>query len=328
MPDTGAIVAALDRAGLGPVRQRVPLSTLSRWRIGGAADFVVTPTSKEAVAETLRAVRDLGVPVLVIGDGSNLLFADEGFRGIIVRIGSALSDLSVTDTIVRAGAGIWVPVLARRLGAFGLSGLEHIVGIPGTLGGLVVMNGGSLRQSLGTHIVEVDTCDRNGNRHVIPRAACGFAYRTSALQRNGLVVLSATLALERGDPATIRREMIGIMAARRRKFPLRLPNCGSVFVSDPGLYEKVGPPGKAIEEAGLKGTRLGGAAIPSVHANFIVNEGGATAADVLGLIALARARVADRTGHALDAEVRYVAQDGSIVPAHEEAERRGVPAVA
>lgn len=300
------------------LRFDVPLSGLSRWRIGGPADVVVSPVTRDQLAITLRAVRALGLANIVIGDGSNLLFDDEGFRGVVIRVGRAFSDLEIAPGgRVTAGAGLWVPSFVRRVISAGLGGVVHAVGIPGTLGGLCVMNGGSQRKGIGEHVVEVEAIDRDGHVHRLSHAELGFAYRQSSLQTGELVVIGATLQLEPGDAAALRREAIEILASRRAKFPKVRANCGSVFVSDPKLYDLIGPPGLAIEKAGLKGLRSGDAQISPEHANFIVNNGAARSADVLKLIHSARDKVEALSGVAMDAEVRHVSPIGVMRPAHE-----------
>lgn len=299
----------------------VSLASMGRWRIGGLADAVVEPGSLATLAATLKILRDSAVPHVLIGDGTNLLFDDAGFRGVVVRMGRAFSDVEIaSDGVVRAGAGIWVPRLVRAIVNRGLSGIVHAVGIPGTLGGLCVMNGGSQRKGIGDHVVHVDAMDYDGALHRLSREQLGFAYRQSSLQDGGLVVVSATLQLEPGDAAALRHEAIDILASRRAKFPKVRANCGSVFVSDPKLYALLGPPGEAIERVGLKGVSAGDAQISPDHANFIVNNGHARSRDVLQLVATARHCVADRTGVAMLAEVRHLLPDGILRPAHESAE--------
>ena len=294
----------------------VPLSTLSRWRIGGLADLVIEPKNATALARVLNRLSGSCLPRVVIGDGSNLLFDDAGLRGVIVRIARDLSEMRIEGTRVWAQAGIWTPLFARRVGCSGLSGVEHTIGIPGTLGGLLVMNGGSQRKGIGSHVMAVTCLDAEGRCLVLDREACAFAYRTSALQRDGLVVIEAEFELEPADAASIRHEMIGIMVSRRKKFPLHLPNCGSVFLSDPAMYDVVGPPGKAIEESGLRGLRMGDAQIAPSHGNFIVNLGRASSSDVLALIGMIRQTVYDRTQYWMDCEIRYVTPNGAVMQAH------------
>lgn len=313
--------------GLSPAEMRrgVSLASLGRWRIGGTADLVVEPATRGSLAATLRAITMSGIPHVVIGDGSNLLFDDAGFRGVVVRIGRAFGDVALLGNgVVRAGAGAWVPSLVRRAITAGLGGIVHAIGIPGTLGGLCVMNGGSQRKGIGEHIEQVEVMDYAGAIRCLDQHELGFAYRHSRLQDGRAIVVSATLRLVPGDRAALRREAITILASRRAKFPRVRANCGSVFVSDPKLYALIGPPGRAIEHAGLKGLRVGDAQISPDHANFIVNTGSARSADVLALIGAARETVRNLTGISMDAEVRHVAPDGLIRAAHEVSDLRTV----
>ncbi|WP_084570782.1 UDP-N-acetylmuramate dehydrogenase [Methylosinus sp. PW1] len=314
----------LRRIVTGRIEEGADLRLVSRWRIGGSAAALVEPASAVEARGTLAVLAEDCTPALVVGNGSNLLFDDAGFDGVIVRIGRSLGSISRDGRTVRAEAGLFAPRFVRELGRFGLSGLEHAIGIPGTLGGLIYMNGGSQRKGVGSNIVAVRGCDRSGRAFERSHAECGFHYRGSSLQSDDLVVLEADFAFVERDPASMRREMIAILADRQRKFPKNLPNCGSVFLSDPLMYRTVGPPGAAIERVGLKGTRLGGAEISTLHANFIVNVAGASSRDVLGLIHLARTRVHDATGFWMDCEVRHVAPDGRLRPAHEAAAETAV----
>lgn len=292
------------------------LRSFSRWRAGGIAAAVISVPDAEAVKSCLAYLADKPTPRLVIGDGSNILFDDAGFDGVLIKIGHRLSAVRIREHHVTAEAGVWVPHFVRRLGLAGLQGLEHAIGIPGTLGGLVAMNGGSRRLGVGDHIVRVRGCDARGQPFERDRAACHFRYRGSTLQDDGLIILEADFSFEAGDPVRLRAEMIGILSDRRRKFPKALPNCGSVFLSDPAMYDVVGPPGAAIEGVGLKGHRIGDAQISPMHANFIVNLGNARSADILALVHLTRNEVHLRTGFWMDAEVRHVAPDGRVLQAH------------
>jgi UDP-N-acetylmuramate dehydrogenase len=308
---------ALRQATAGSIRRDVDLRSLSWWRIGGLGKLLVEPQSAREVQDCLAALARLDVPVLVIGDGSNLLFDDAGFDGVIVRIGRALGRIAIHDDVVTAEAGVWVPCLARRVAQAGLTGIEHVAGIPGTMGGLVIMNGGSQRKSIGSSIVRVSGVDLKGQPFSLHRDECAFRYRGSRLQDKGLIILETELTLKRGSPEAIRREMLGILIERRRKFPRKLPQCGSVFLSDPAMYASVGPPGAAIEKVGLKGRRMGGAQISPLHANFFVNVGDATSAQMLSLIRLARDTVFASTGFWMNCEVRHVSPTGRVIPAHE-----------
>lgn len=317
-----ALARSLVAAGVpeSDIAHRVSLARLSRWRIGGPADLLITPSSATSLAATIATLHRLSAPHLVIGDGSNILFDDAGVRGCVIRISRALGGVRrVSATEVDAGAGAWVPSLVRCLISMGLDGIQHAIGIPGTFGGLVAMNGGSQRRGISENLVHADLVDATGSRLRLTADALGFRYRTSRLQREPLIMVGGRLRLAEADRSALRQEAIAIMASRRAKFPRNPANCGSVFVSDPALYERIGPPGAAIEAAGLKGYRIGDAQISSEHANFIVNLGAARSADVLALIGLVRARVEALTGVAMLAEVRYVTSTGEAVPAHEAA---------
>jgi len=307
-----------DEVPAADIRCDVPLAALGRWRIGGPADRVVTPSSREVLAATLRIIKRTGVPHVIIGDGSNLLFDDAGFRGVVVKVGRAFGGIEISrDGHVRSGAGLWVPSFVRQTIKAGLAGVVHAIGIPGTLGGLCAMNGGSQRKGIGEHLLCLDAMDYEGVIHRLDQARLEFAYRRSRLQDGGLVVVEAQFQLVPGDREAFYREAIEILGSRRRKFPKVRANCGSVFVSDPKLYSMIGPPGLAIERAGLKGQAIGGAQISPDHANFIVNNGRARSSDVLALIAHARSRVAALTGVTMEAEVRHVAPNGVVRAAHE-----------
>jgi len=316
------VIPALQRAVPGGVLPDALLSEVARWKIGGRAAALVEPGSAQEVAAVFRIMAERPEPLFLMGDGSNLLFDSSGFDGIVMRIGQRMAKVQIKDTRVHAQAGIWVPKLARIVGHHALSGIEHAVGIPGTLGGLVLMNGGSRRQGIGSHVMRVHCIDHEGNAFTLDQAACGFRYRHSALQAMPAAIVAAELDLEQGDRQAILRDMVATLQSRRRKFPKNLPNGGSTFLSDPAMYETVGPPGAVIERLGLKGTRRGGAQISPLHANFIVNLGGATSDDVLWLIHLIRQRASDETGFLMDCEVRHVAPDGTVRQAHEAAEER------
>jgi UDP-N-acetylmuramate dehydrogenase len=315
--DTRRIASDIRRLALGDVRLDEDLRTYSRWRSGGRADLVVAPRDRESVSRLLSYFYVQGIPWAVVGEGSNLFFDDAGVRIPLVQIGAKLSRVSIEGKLVKAEAGAWAPGVALKAMRAGLGGIEHTIGIPGTFGGLVLMNGGSLRQGIGERIAEVEVAERDGAMRSISAHACGFAYRRSTLQDRGAIVLGATLELTPRECAPMRRRMIEIMASRRRRFPRDLPNCGSVFVSDPALYATLGPPGSAIEITGLKGARKGDAMVSPQHANFIVNLGHASSADILALIQRVRDTVAARSGHRMRCEVRFMNSDGEVREVHD-----------
>ena len=248
-----AIAALRTMLPAGAIVIDQPLAALGRWKIGGPADAVVTPADVDALRIVLATIERTGVPHVIVGDGSNLLYDDAGFRGVVVRIGRAFGGFGVdADGIVEAGAGLWVPSFVRRVIEEGFSGATHAIGIPGTLGGLVTMNGGSQRRGIGENVVSADVLERDGGLVRVDHADLGYGYRRSALQAGGGIVVSARFRFERGDRHALRREAIAILAARRAKFPRVHANCGSVFVSDPALYSLRGPPARAMGKTGQR----------------------------------------------------------------------------
>jgi UDP-N-acetylmuramate dehydrogenase len=309
-------LAELADSGLGPVRFAEPLMNHCSWRIGGPADAVIEPDGMAQVAAVVRFARRHAILLVVIGQGTNLLFDDAGLRGLVLKIGARLSRVEIAGNRITARAGVWVPQLARLAAQAGLSGLEHTIGIPGTLGGLAVMNGGSQRRAIGDHLLRLWAVNRAGDEVVLTRDQCQFGYRRSALQNSGAVVVQAELELAQQDPRQMRKAMLADLRERRRKCPRKgEPNCGSVFLSTAEMHATVGPPGRIIEEAGLKGARIGGAEVSFRHANFIVNRGGATCRDILLLIDLVRRTVREKIRFELHCEVRYVRPNGEMAPA-------------
>jgi UDP-N-acetylmuramate dehydrogenase len=316
-PDWKAIASRLESMEALSVTRNVALSEISRWEIGGLAELVVEPATVDALVAVITLCNASGWAYLVVGGTSNLLFSDDGLKAVLIRVGSGLASKCAEGTTIIAEAGCWVPGLARFSAARGLSGLEHTAGIPGTLGGLICMNGGSQRKGIGDSIVSVKAMMPDGEIKNFAREECGFSYRDSIFLHNGAVILSAVLNLLPGDVSTIRRDMLQILKSRREKFPLKQPNCGSIFASNPAMYSEIGPPGFALEKVGLKGFAIGGAQFSSLHANFILNNGTASSDDVLSLISLGWTSVLNDTGFMMGCEVRYVLPSGLTIKAHE-----------
>ncbi|SMH56159.1 UDP-N-acetylmuramate dehydrogenase [Maritimibacter sp. HL-12] len=310
-----AAIAELTALCPGGVARDVDLSAISRWRIGGRADLVLRPSSTAEVSALMRWFSAQGIRPVVIGLTSNLLFDDAGLRAPCIQIGERMAHVNIKGQQAWAQAGAWVPGFARKLMQAWLSGAEHICGIPGTLGGLICMNGGSQRKGIGSSIVEVESVDATGKVRNRPAQDCAFGYRQSVFQTNGEIITAASLRFSSRPRAEIRSEMRTILAERRRKFPRKEPNCGSVFKSNPAMYAEIGPPGAAIERLGFKGAREGGALVSPQHANFIVNTGRATATEVLTLIARIGSAVEAATGYRMAAEACFVQADGTIQPA-------------
>ena len=320
MTSTNKTVQDIKTLGLNRISVDEPLCNHSTWRIGGPADILVEPETVEEISRLRSYVNQNDIPCVIIGEGSNLLFDDAGLRGIIIKIGRALSSVRIAGNVVYAQAGIAVPRFARIVGLAGLTGIEHTIGIPGTLGGLVAMNGGSQRKNLGIVIEFVEAVDSEGSIIRLNSDECDFSYRKSIFQNADMLITSAQIKLEHGDKEAIRKEMLDNLRTRRAKFPRREPNCGSVFLSDPQMYNTIGPPGKAIEDAGLKGLRIGDAQVSKMHANFIINRGNAASADVIELINSVRTKVQNKTGITMNCEARHVTPSGKIQPIHENLE--------
>ena len=262
----------------------------------------------------ITTLRDFKQPYVVFGHTSNLLFSDAGLTTIGVQISGCLADIDISDHAVTCGAGAWVPMVAKACAAAGLQGIEHVCGIPGTIGGLTVMNGGSMRRCIGDHIDRVTSVDRYGQ--VVERESndCDFGYRRSIFQSTQETIVRVKLVMERGSPKKIRQTMLEIFRARRQKFPHRLPNCGSVFISNRERFNELGPPGQIVEALGFKGVKIGGAQVSPLHGNFINNVGGAKSSDVLALIAEIRSKARAEFGVELETEARFVTPDGRVVP--------------
>jgi UDP-N-acetylmuramate dehydrogenase len=313
-------VSALVSAKVGPIVPGAPLSACGTWGLGGPANLLISPDSLDSLCRTRRILWACNATHVVIGAGSNLLFDDRGYRGIVLRMGPALRRIDRDGNRLTVQAGMGAARLARYCEQAGLSGLEHIVGIPGTLGGLVAMNGGSLGRSVGEVVRRVRLVNPQGDLEELTRDDCRFDYRSSVFleDRAEAVIAEVDLELAEGSTEAIRRQHRQILAERRAKYPrIRLePNCGSVFKNNDAMHKRFGPPGKVIEDAGCKGWRIGGAMVSHRHANFITARPGTRFSDVLQLIDLVRQLVAVRTGIRMECEVRFIAADGWVGPAH------------
>lgn len=311
--------AHLSQITKGRCRKSVPLAGYTTWRIGGPADLFVEPQDEAQLAAVLAFCKQEGLSVLLLAGGSNLLCHDAGLRGVALRLparAKGFGRMERRGEFIEAGAGCSVPELARFAAAHGLSGLEHAANIPGSLGGLIAMNGGSRRRSISDSLLRVFALAPDGQRLELPPEACGFGYRSSQFQNNGLVVTGAVLRLQQDDPEAVRQRIQDDLEERSRKFPLELPSCGSVFTSHEELFARHGPPGKVIEDCGLKGLRKGDLEVSHKHANFMVNHGKGLAADALWLMARVREAVYRRTGVAMECEVRHADASGKVAAAH------------
>ena len=279
-----------------------PMCRHTTFAIGGPADLFVQPKTRRELAETLRVFRERGVRFLLLGNGSNMLVADAGIRGAVVCT-SELDDVRVNDdgTLV-AEAGALLGRVARRAQRAGLTGVEFAGGIPGSLGGAVFMNAGAYDGQMAGVVEKTEYLDENGALHTLIRDEHGFGYRRSVFRDHpDWTVVRSTLRLQPGDPAAILDYMNDLAQRRREKQPLNFPSAGSTFKRPAGYFA-----GKLIEDAGLKGTSVGGAQVSEKHAGFLINRGGATCDDMLRLIELVQQRVKEKFGVQLECEVRII----------------------
>lgn len=286
----------------GTVLLNEPLHRYTSYRLGGPADIFVVPESVDDVATVQQLAADYEVPVTVLGGGSNVLIADAGVRGVVVRIGRNLSAIDFDDETMVVECGAPFPKVGRLSVQRGLTGLEFASGIPGTVGGALYMNAGAHNQSTAAVVEEVTAVDAAGRIVTLTRDDMQFAYRSSRLQTEpGLIAVRSKLRLRAADEKEVRERMRAFMERRRRTQPIGTKNAGSVFKNPPGDFA-----GRLIEAAGCKGMRVGDAVVSPQHANFIINQGAATADDVRRLMELVQARVFERFGVELEPEVRML----------------------
>ncbi|ULN64467.1 UDP-N-acetylmuramate dehydrogenase [Vibrio gigantis] len=285
------------------------LAEKTYWKIGGECDFFYQPNNEIELKKTLTESNLTNL--IIIGNGTNLLFDSLGYSGSVIKLGNDFDYIKKLDSKnIEVGGATWVPGMVRQLSLMGKGNLDHCIGIPATIGGLVAMNGGSQRRSISENIVSVKVMDYKGNISVIDNLDCQFSYRYSVFLKEKLIILSVTLNLIDISPSSNRSNLLTILKERRKKFPRKEPNCGSVFKSSKELYDTIGPPGYVIESLGLKGFQIGGAMISPKHANFIVNTGNATSSDIINLVQHINDCCFDRYKLIMESEAIYVSEDG------------------
>ena len=290
-------------AGEENVRRQEPMSLHTTFRIGGPADLFVTPGSIQAVADSIRICKETQTPYAVIGNGSNLLVSDTGYRGVIIQIGRNLNQVSVNGEEIRAQAGAMLSVIAKTALSESLTGFEFASGIPGTLGGAAVMNAGAYGGEMKDVLTEVTVLTREGEIRTVPAEKLEMGYRTSLAAKNGWIILEAVLKFQKGDAEAIRGRMEELKMQRVTKQPLDLPSAGSTFKRPEGYFA-----GKLIMDAGLRGFTVGGAQISEKHCGFVVNKGGATAEDVRNLICAVQKKVQEDAGVKLEPKVKFLGE--------------------
>jgi len=304
-------IADLQAGVRGSVRAVDALGRFTTYRIGGPGTLFLPADPEDAVAATRLANR-AGVPWFALGLGSNILLPDQGMDALVIRIGKGLDGVRQDDAHWTFGAGLPAPLAARRTAAAGWAGLHMMVGVPGTVGGGVYMNAGCHGGDWSRVVREVTVVDAGGESRVIPGDRIPFGYRRSGLR--GLLILETRVTLEPAEPAALEAELAKLFAWRQAGTPFNQPCCGSVFANPawpPGTPAS-GPrtAGQLVEAAGFKGRRVGGVEVSPMHANYFVNTGGGTAADVQALIREVQAGVSQRFGVTLEPEVKVIGPEG------------------
>ncbi len=284
--------------------ENVPMAKYTTFRIGGAAEVLCEPESREETESLVSLLKDENEPYTVIGNGSNLLVSDAGIDGVVIRIAKRMKKAEVLGETISAEAGILLSELSSIAAKAGLTGLEFASGIPGTLGGAIYMNAGAYGGEIGTLIETVTYLSEDGEIKTAGREELFFGYRKSSFSENGGILLGCTLTLSKGNEQEIRAKMQELSRKRAEKQPLSYPSAGSAFKRPEGHFA-----GALIEESGLKGFRIGGAGISEKHAGFLVNYGGATAKDVRAVIRHVQKTVQEKSGVFLEPEIRMIGRE-------------------
>ena len=279
------------------------MSKHTTFRIGGPADFYLCPHSTKEVQQAVQICKEENLPYFILGNGSNLLVSDKGYRGVIIQLWKNFSDISVKGCCITAKAGALLSKVAAEALEAGLTGMEFASGIPGTIGGAVFMNAGAYGGEMKDIIKEVKVLDDQGEVRVLSNEEMKLGYRTSIVKEKGYTVLSAVLELKKGEPSVIRETMEDLKNRRTSKQPLDMPSAGSTFKRPEGYFA-----GKLIMDAGMRGYRVGGAQVSEKHCGFVVNRGGATARDIRKLIQDVSGEVQRQFGVTLEPEVKMIGE--------------------
>ena len=282
-----------------------PMAKHTSFKIGGPADVFIKVDNIEELKETLDLSKKNQIPLTIIGNGSNLLVTDKGIRGITAKLN--LKDIEIENEnnkqIIKVDAGVPVGLLAQKLLKEEITGFEELSGIPGTIGGAVIMNAGAHGKELKDILKKVTAMDYNGNIHEFTNEECQFSYRNSRFQKEKYIILQATLELEKGNSTEIKEKMDEYMQFRKEKQPIEYPNAGSTFKRGEDFVTA-----KLIDEAGLKGYEIGGAQVSEKHAGFIVNVDNATAKDVIELTDYIKEKIEEKFGKKINLEIQIIGE--------------------
>lgn len=279
-----------------------PMKRHTTFRVGGAADILVCPPP-ECLPQIIRLCREHGQDYYIVGNGSNLLVGDKGIRGLVIEMTSQEEDISIQGDKIKAGAGMLLSRTANRAAKHGLAGMEFAAGIPGTIGGAVVMNAGAYGGEMKDIIESVTVLDAEGNEKELRQEDLELGYRKSCILKNGYIVTKAVLKLSRGNEQEINARMAELREKRLEKQPLEFPSAGSTFKRPNGHYA-----GKLIMDAGLKGYQVGGAQVSEKHCGFVINKNEATAKDICQLIHDVSEKVKQQFGVTLEPEVKMIGE--------------------
>ncbi len=300
-------------AGEG-IRFHYPMHRLTTYRVGGPVEALWEAKDLPTLKRVIRYLSFEGTPYGILGGGSNLLVRDEGIDGVMIRLKGALAIIKdlPEDSLVWAGGGVHLSHLMNWCKQQGMSGLEFLTGIPGTVGGAVVMNAGAFGEEINERIATVQLVGSDGTEIEVHRSKLNFSYRSLRMEP-GQLVTNTGFRLKRSSPETVSKKMAGFLRIRKKTQPLKYPSAGSVFKNPPSSrFSNLGA-GRLIEKAGLKGKKIGGAMISQKHANWIVNTGGATAKDILSLMELIRSEVKRTAGVSLEPEIKILGkQTGQV----------------
>ena len=280
-----------------------PMKQHTTFKIGGPADYFLVPESGEEVGEIIKICKQTDIPYFILGNGSNLLVGDGGYRGAVIQIYRNMSAVTTEGTTITAQAGALLSSVAAAAKNASLTGFEFAGGIPGTVGGAAVMNAGAYGGEMKDVLVEVTVMDADGNIFTIPAEKLELGYRTSIIKKAGYIVLEAKIRLEEGDQEAIRERMKELTIQRTTKQPLEFPSAGSTFKRPEGYFA-----GKLVMDSGLRGYQVGGARVSEKHCGFVINAGGATAKDVRTLMENVRDIVYEKYGVTLEPEVKFLGE--------------------
>lgn len=293
-------------AGILPesrIKTDEPMKQHTTFRTGGPADYFVMPETKEELRETVSLLKSARKPYYIVGNGSNLLISDTGYRGTVIQIYKEMSEITVNGNVIRAQAGALLSRIAGKALESGLTGFEFAAGIPGTLGGACMMNAGAYGGEMKDVLSEVLVLTPEGEFITLSSEELEFGYRTSVIAKKGYIVLEASVLLSEGAEKEIRERMEELRKKRVSKQPLEYPSAGSTFKRPEGYFA-----GKLIEDAGLRGFRIGGAQVSEKHCGFVINRGDATSAEILELMRQVSARVEEQFGVVLEPEVKRLGE--------------------